>query len=185
MHTRREEELEELSKKPEKTIIAAVQAKKIVNYAERQFSYNAKKYGILNTLIAMKAELQGIVVDRKVFHPVHKESLSKEDIKRMLPTGSLFVIKPKEEEDLLKGRFITKGDKQNRKEFDKYTELVSPTVELVTVYLLLCTAAQHKLAVIVADIKQAFLKAKQQKIQYAKIDKHVSQLLIHFLARNL
>ena len=178
LHERRLKELDVLHLKPDTSSIVKVQAKKIVDFRSRQFMFNVKKHGLLNIALAMKDELSGIVIDKKVFYPVHEADISKDDMKKLLTTGALFDTKVKEGKEILKNRFIVKGNKQDSSQFDKYTELYSPTVQESTVNQLLVTAAEKGLAIVTSDFKQAFLDADQDRVQYAKIDKWVSAFLV-------
>ena len=179
---RRAVEREDLKRKPNQTVTAAVQAKKVFDWRKNNFHYQVEQYGELNAVIALKKELHGLIDIKKSFHPVHIDNLSKEERKGIAGIQALFNIKPKDDETLfdLKARVVVKGNEQDPSQFDKIEDIQSPTVQVTTIFLNLVTAAMYGKALVTIDLPQAFLNAEQDRLQYAKFPKILSRFICVF-----
>jgi hypothetical protein len=173
-------ERDEIKKRPTKSVIAAVQAKNF-DWRTNNFQCQKDKYGDLNTVIALKKELTGLIELKKSFHPVHLKDIPVAYRKKISGTQALFNLKPKAETVLdLKGRVVVKGNTQDRSEFDYVNEIKSPTVELSTIFQVLIEGVMRKYAVVTIDFPQAFLNADQDKLQYTKFTKEIAKFICVF-----
>jgi len=173
------EEIKKLHNHPEQTVVVApIQHKRITDYRELHLPYQVAKYGVLPSVTALAKELRGMYERFGSFKPVYKHELTSEQLDSILKSRGMLSVKPDKEGKVdLKGRFIVKGNTQDR---SKYTleDLNSPTVAISTLFQLFVTAAKEKLAILIVDHPQAFLKAPQDKIQFVKMDKHIAFLFV-------
>ena len=173
--------LEELAlqRKPKDTVIAAVQSKNF-DWRKNNFQCQKNKYGVLNTILALKKEIGDLIEKKETFHPVFLKDIPKENCKRISSTQALFNTKPKNGETILKGRLVVNGNTQDRSQFDKINDIQSPTVELSSIFQLIITAAMSGYALVIIDFPQSFLMADQDTIQYAKLRKEVARFVCVF-----
>ena len=172
------EETKKLVSHPEQTVVAPIQHKRITDYRELHLPYQVAQYGVLPSVTALAKELRGMYERFGSFKPVYKHQLTQEELNSALKSRGMLTVKPdKEGIDDLKGRFIVKGNTQDRSKYN-LEDLNSPTVSISTIFQLLVTAAKEKLAIIIADHPQAFLKAQQDKVQIVKMDKHIAILFV-------
>ena len=99
--------------------------------------------------------------DKKVFHPVRPDELSKTQQKKIL-RGSMLIkdkFAPNGKFIKTKGRFVTGGHRQDRTLYTK-EETSSPTASHTAVMVIVALAALEKREVMTADIGGAFLNAE-------------------------
>ena len=172
------EENRKLVTHPDYTVVAPIQHKRITDYRELYLPYQVAKYGVLPSVKALAKELRGMYEHFGSFQPVYQHELTPEELIDTLKSRGMLTVKPdKEGNPDLKGRFIVKGNTQDRSKYD-LEDLNSPTVAISTIFQLLITAAKEKLDVVIVDHPQAFLKAKQDKVQIVKMDKHIAALFV-------
>ena len=116
-----------------------------------------KKLGSNVALPAINKELRQMV-DKKVWRPVHWNSLTEQQRKKMIPSIMFLKEKylPTGEFDKLKARFVAGGHKQDRMEYD---DVSSPTARLSSVFAVIAIAAHEKRVVETGDIPGAYLNA--------------------------
>ena len=177
LHERRLEERKEIQSKPNsESIVKAVQTKNF-DWKQRNVNHQHKTYGVLNMLLSVKKEVGDIIEKKDSFHPVHLEDIPVEHRADIMTTQLLMNPKDKEEETILKSRFVAGGNSQDKSKFDHINDIQSPTVEQSSVFQLLIAAAILGYAIVAIDFPQAFLNALQDRPQYARITKEVVTIL--------
>lgn len=178
LHQLRVEQLDKLHLKPNETILSAVQHKKVVDFKTLYFPYHIEKHGPERVAIAGSTELTGMVEKHEAFRGVHFKDIPNEYRSEILRSRMMFTEKVKENTAELKARFIMIGNKKKKSNFDHSEDINSPTIAFYTLCQLLATAAKEGLDITTIDFVQAFLHAKQDKPQYAKVDKYVTAMLV-------
>ena len=129
---------------------------------EVSYSTALKVFDESQTKDCMQKELEGLV---QKWHPILSSSLSKTERKSVLPGKGLVRKKNKMGEEILKGRFVGGGHRQDITEYDIYREVSSPTAGLSSFFAVAANAAAKKLKVATFDVKQAYTKAPMPKGQ--------------------
>ena len=105
----------------------------------------------------MEAEFSELV---KKWHPVHISDVSKIDRKNILPGHGLVKNKSKEDGlEILKGRFVAGGHRQDVSDYDIFREVSTPTASLSSLFSVAAHAATKRLAIGSFDINKAYTKA--------------------------
>lgn len=127
----------------------------------------------------MKKELSGLV---NIWHPVKISNLTKAERKNILPGQGLVKNKSKDKSiELLKGRFVAGGHRQDVRDYDIYREISTPTASLSSLFAVAAHAAAKGLAVASFDIKMAYTKApmpKDKKIYIRLIKSYVDLIKV-------
>lgn len=116
-----------------------------------------KRYG-KRAIESMELELNSIISEKGVASPVHRDSLSKTQRKKII--RSLLFFKEKRlhgQFERLKARLVANGAQQDR---NLYPDNASPTASLDSIFLTLAIAAKERRKVGVADIGTAYLNAE-------------------------
>ena len=146
--------------------------KKEIPYPKARFKFNAT-----NVNNCMEAEFSELV---KNWHPVHISDVSKTDRKSILPAHGLVKNKSKEDGlEILKGRFVAGGHRQDISDYDIFREVSTPTASLSSLFSVAAHAAAKGLSVGSFDIKMAYTKApmpKHRKI-YVRLTKAYVDLI--------
>ena len=108
---------------------------------------------------AMVKEIKQLLLEKEAFHPVHKKSLSKRQLKKKI--RSFMFLKPKYDAmaifEKIKARLVANGSQQDKTIFD---DLSSPTAAISSIFMVLATAAKERRKKATIDVTGAYLNAK-------------------------
>jgi len=110
---------------------------------EIPFSKAHSVYDSKNVDECMKKEFAGLV---NIWHPVKISSVPKAERKNILPGQGLVKNKSKDKSiELLKGRFVAGGHRQDIRDYDIYREISTPTASLSSLFAVSAhAAAKHR-----------------------------------------
>jgi hypothetical protein len=126
---------------------------------------------------AVGKELQQML-SKHVWIPIKKESLNKNQQKKIIPSQMFLKQKfrPDGTPDKVKARLVAGGHRQDE---SLYSETSSPTVETQNIFIECTIAAQQKKKVATADIGAAYLNADiGDKIIHMRIQPEIAKILV-------
>jgi len=131
-----------------------------------------------NAIDSIKKELKQLLVDKKAMHPVHRNALTKTQLKKVI--RSLLFLKSKHDAEgtfqKLKSRLVANGSQQLK---SLYGDVSSPTASLASLMMVLNVAAAEKRKAAVIDIGGAYLNAKMTgEVVHMELNPLLTKLLV-------
>lgn len=120
------------------------------------------------------------MIDKKVFHAVSREDLSKDEMRGIIRSSLFLKYKhlPNGDFEKLKARLVAGGDLQDK---SIYADLSSPTASLMSVMLTLVLAARERRTVCTIDIGGAYLNADLVEKVHMRLDKRLAKIYVELM----
>jgi uncharacterized protein Yka (UPF0111/DUF47 family) len=113
------------------------------------------------------------MIEKKVFHPVHKKSLSSLQRKKII---RCHLFMKKKRDGTLKARFVVNGKQQDR--YSVSMNISSPTVSMDSLFIIAALNASENRVVTTLDIEGAYLHADMTSEVYLYIEPTLASILV-------